>query len=293
MERFEFRKGTSDKFWKVEVQDNVLTVCFGRIGTRGSTKKRPFSSPSAALAEKQKLIQEKTRKGYVPSMSHSVGSRPPTAIAAIQVGEHVDEVARHLAEYLIECLRKKMAPAHFKNNWERQFGDEGGDEEKDTATVVDRTPYVTPDGVHYWEDEIEDIGIFPSFYQRAVRNEADKFIIFDDNAYVSIVALRGDPGAAEVEACVLQQKNIRLTVTAGGSPAKWPPELGPGIPIQSIWLGDKPAFVATLRDGTKVSIEKEYINDTNSVRARVFVGKKKVREYRYKEVESDEKDGDN
>lgn len=280
MERFEFRKGTSDKFWEVRVLDNTLTVHFGRIGAKGRVKEKSFSSSSAALAEKQKLVREKTHKGYVPAIASICGARrPPTAIAAVQVGEHTKEVAESVATWLTECLQKKMAPSHFKKIWERHF--EGEDrEEEDGITPVGEVPSKTPDGEHYWEDELENSYEIIALYHKAVRNEADKFITFDDNAFVSIVALRGDPGAAEVENCVRKDELcVPVVVTSGSS--KWPPELGPGTPIQSFSVAIAPAGHAILRDGTEVRINEDRIKGTNRIRARVFVGKKKVRDYEY------------
>lgn len=284
MKRFEFRKGTSNKFWQVEVRDNILTIHFGRIGTQGQIRKKSFASSLKALAKEQKLIQEKMRKGYIPSTTSAETTRnSSTAIAAVQVGEHTIEVAESVATWLTECLQKKMLPSHFKKIWERHF--EGEDrEEGDGFTPVGEVPGKTPDGEHYWEDELENSDDIIALYRKAVRNEADKFITFNDNAFVSIVALRGDPGAAEIEKCVLETDGgVYMAVTAGGGSAKWPPELGFGIPIQSLLLGVVPACVATLRDGRKITIMEKYPKDTKKVIATVFVGTDKVREYEYED----------
>jgi predicted DNA-binding WGR domain protein len=40
--RFEFREGTSNKFWEIERQGDSQIVRFGRMGTDGQTKKRSF-----------------------------------------------------------------------------------------------------------------------------------------------------------------------------------------------------------------------------------------------------------
>jgi predicted DNA-binding WGR domain protein len=70
--RFEFigadeDRGTSSsaKFWEVSVAGSDLTVRFGRIGTDGQTKVKSLGSADAATKEAEKLIAEKTRKGYV------------------------------------------------------------------------------------------------------------------------------------------------------------------------------------------------------------------------------------
>ncbi|MFY9259011.1 MAG: DUF4132 domain-containing protein [Gallionella sp.] len=64
MQRFEFIEGNSSKFWEVSVHDTELTVCFGRIGTKGQTNTKSFASASAALKERDQLIKQKTGKGY-------------------------------------------------------------------------------------------------------------------------------------------------------------------------------------------------------------------------------------
>ena len=65
MRRFEFSDSTSNKFWEVEVKGKTLNVTFGKIGTKGQSKPKDFATPEIAKAEMEKLIKEKTGKGYV------------------------------------------------------------------------------------------------------------------------------------------------------------------------------------------------------------------------------------
>ena len=65
MRRFEFSDSTSNKFWEVEVKGKTLNVTFGKIGTKGQSKPKDFTTPEKAKAEMEKLIKEKTGKGYV------------------------------------------------------------------------------------------------------------------------------------------------------------------------------------------------------------------------------------
>ena len=65
MRRFEFSDSTSNKFWEVDVKDKTLNVTFGKIGTKGQSKPKDFATPEKAKAEMEKLIKEKTGKGYV------------------------------------------------------------------------------------------------------------------------------------------------------------------------------------------------------------------------------------
>ena len=60
-------RGTSAsaKFWEVDVDGSTLIVRFGRIGTTGQTTRKEFPDPTTAVAEADKLIGQKTKKGYV------------------------------------------------------------------------------------------------------------------------------------------------------------------------------------------------------------------------------------
>lgn len=53
------------KFWEICVKGASLTVRFGKLGGAGQTQLKEFGDPSRAQAEAAKLIDEKTRKGYL------------------------------------------------------------------------------------------------------------------------------------------------------------------------------------------------------------------------------------
>ena len=61
---FEFDDGKSSKFWEVSVSGNDVTVRFGRIGTNGQTNTKSFADEESAQTHAEKLIAEKTSKGY-------------------------------------------------------------------------------------------------------------------------------------------------------------------------------------------------------------------------------------
>lgn len=65
--RFEFVEGTSSKFWEVSVSGCELTTTWGKIGTTGQSKTKEFATAEKARAEMDKLIEEKTEKGYEPA----------------------------------------------------------------------------------------------------------------------------------------------------------------------------------------------------------------------------------
>ncbi len=63
--RFEFVGGNSSKFWEVRVQGSDVYVAYGRIGSTGQTSFKTLESAQAATAHTEKLVREKTGKGYV------------------------------------------------------------------------------------------------------------------------------------------------------------------------------------------------------------------------------------
>jgi predicted DNA-binding WGR domain protein len=63
--RFEFSAGKSNKFWEIELAGNTVTTTWGRIGSNGQTKSKEFADTSKAQAEYDKLVKEKTSKGYL------------------------------------------------------------------------------------------------------------------------------------------------------------------------------------------------------------------------------------
>lgn len=64
MRRFELIEGNSSKFWEVEQADSALDIRWGRIGTAGQSQNKAFADAPKAAAAMDKLIKEKTGKGY-------------------------------------------------------------------------------------------------------------------------------------------------------------------------------------------------------------------------------------
>ena len=62
--RFTFVGGGSDKFWEIDVSGGKVTVSYGRNGTAGQSITKSFTDAAAAQKHADKLIHEKTGKGY-------------------------------------------------------------------------------------------------------------------------------------------------------------------------------------------------------------------------------------
>jgi predicted DNA-binding WGR domain protein len=61
---FEFVEGSSSKFWEIAQNGTDVTVRFGRIGTNGQSQTKTLADAAAATKHVEKLVKEKTAKGY-------------------------------------------------------------------------------------------------------------------------------------------------------------------------------------------------------------------------------------
>jgi uncharacterized protein YwqG/predicted DNA-binding WGR domain protein len=62
--RFVFHEGKSQKFWFIQVKGKSLIVTFGALGSSGKTQTTSFETQDKCLKEANKLIFQKTGKGY-------------------------------------------------------------------------------------------------------------------------------------------------------------------------------------------------------------------------------------
>jgi predicted DNA-binding WGR domain protein len=65
MRHFEFVEGSSKKFWEILLDGSSFTTKYGRIGADGQETIKEFDSADKAKKEYEKLVAEKTKKGYV------------------------------------------------------------------------------------------------------------------------------------------------------------------------------------------------------------------------------------
>jgi DNA ligase 1 len=65
--RYEFVEGSSAKFWEVAVDGTSVTTRWGRIGTAGQSSTKSYATDTAASTAAEKLVGEKTDKGYTPA----------------------------------------------------------------------------------------------------------------------------------------------------------------------------------------------------------------------------------
>ena len=64
MPRYELSEGSSNKFWDIKLTGKSFRTTYGKIGATGQTTIKEFSSDALAKKEFEKLVAEKTKKGY-------------------------------------------------------------------------------------------------------------------------------------------------------------------------------------------------------------------------------------
>lgn len=90
MRRFELSDGSSNKFWQISRDGAELRVTFGKIGTAGQTQLKDLVTEAAAIAEHDKLIKEKTKKGYAETGAPNA----PEAAAKVEKTEKAEKAAK-------------------------------------------------------------------------------------------------------------------------------------------------------------------------------------------------------
>ncbi|MEO6771779.1 MAG: WGR domain-containing protein [Kofleriaceae bacterium] len=75
---FEFSEGTSNKFWEVSLDGTSVRTRYGKLGTAGQITVKELSSKADAQKELDKLVAEKTKKGYAETTA-GAAAKPATA----------------------------------------------------------------------------------------------------------------------------------------------------------------------------------------------------------------------
>lgn len=115
----------SSKFWNIELQGSSHTVAYGRIGTQGQSVTKSFSSEDEARQDFEKLVKEKTRKGYVDAAAQDSpeGEIPLVAFSSINRYEDVQRnagtfVGRRVVDYDPEKPARSDVAYRFRSDWE-------------------------------------------------------------------------------------------------------------------------------------------------------------------------------
>src|SRR5262245_10585355 len=102
MRTFQYSDAKSHKFWNIEVTGNSFTVTYGKISSAGQTQTKTFASAAEAQKAADKLVKEKTSKGYVET-TPKVGVPEAEALeASIRANPHDVNAIAAYADWLQE-----------------------------------------------------------------------------------------------------------------------------------------------------------------------------------------------
>ncbi|NHZ40804.1 DUF4132 domain-containing protein [Massilia aquatica] len=96
MRRFELSDGASHKFWQISQDGSDVNVCYGRIGSAGTSQTRHHADAGKAAASMEKLIREKSAKGYAETNAGE-GPTPPQPLVPPSSTPPTGEIAPWLA----------------------------------------------------------------------------------------------------------------------------------------------------------------------------------------------------
>ncbi len=150
MRRFELVEDGSRKFWEVAVEGSTVTVRFGRLGTDGQTKDKAHGSPAAAQKEADKLVAEKTKKGYVEVTGGKAGA--PTSGAQRAAADRNDlELAKKGFPELEESTYGELTFTNEPSIVDSFLTDEDADRWKKTFSAMEWVAEEADGGaVGYW-----------------------------------------------------------------------------------------------------------------------------------------------
>jgi predicted DNA-binding WGR domain protein len=64
MPRYEFKEGSSNKFWEITLDGSSFTTKYGRIGSDGQETIKDWDDDDKAKTEYDKIIAKKVKEGY-------------------------------------------------------------------------------------------------------------------------------------------------------------------------------------------------------------------------------------
>src|SRR5438477_3768381 len=102
MRTFQYSDAKSHKFWNIEVSGSGFTATYGKVGSAGQSQTKTFASAEQALAEADKLIREKLKKGYVETTPNAAVSEVEAFERALAENPHDLAGWCAYADYLAE-----------------------------------------------------------------------------------------------------------------------------------------------------------------------------------------------
>ncbi len=163
-ERYECKVGDASKFWEPEVRGKKLIVRFGKIGSASQTNEKTFASKAEATRERDRLVREKIKKGYV-----LVGGENGEIVDMVHIGS-LDECSWDALVYMAKELTKLLK--------------RGRPELCDSGALFENVDGVNIDSDILW-DSLDKINTL------AHDLGADRIVAFSDNELCYLMAVAG------------------------------------------------------------------------------------------------------
>lgn len=270
---FHFHSGSSSKFWAIEMKgDDSFDVNYGKIGTDGQTKTKEFKSAEAAQKAYDKLIAEKTSKGYEEVAgdgggdSSSNGKLSEMFFSTTKNQDDIGEMSVFIGKRIVEykdpkSIRKGNKHVYkFVVDWDSENAYEPRLKEflaSDAATEADAIvlgnwspePDVKPDFIvkHIVDNKDRLSGMLAVFFGEIAQEENEMSWIRQTDMGPLLAALpnlellrtRGSDGLAFSK---VKHDNLRaLGVETGGLPKKVLTQICkaklPKLEYLELWLG--------------------------------------------------------
>lgn len=109
LQYFELQDGTSSKFWQISLTAHTIATRYGKIGTHGKTTTKDFDDPAKARQEYDKLVKEKTGKGYIEIIKDSKALTPgdfyiiseKEAVERFQLNQYINGLYDDGGKYMV------------------------------------------------------------------------------------------------------------------------------------------------------------------------------------------------
>lgn len=249
---------TSNKYWTCDVHGTTVQTIWGATGRMPHKRVQMFPSHEKARHAYHTAVWGKLAKGYKPRyvdyaklLEHSAPNAPPCVIASLCIGEYVNlsqDIIEDVCMWITTCLYYDLSPLRFERLWNTLCDGEGNE------TLTERLGRT---GETYWLEVITALGesFLPELYSEAIVNQADRMIWVNIYGDISLVVLRGDPGAEAIERCA----DAEYTQCAE---TEWPSACSSGAPIASMHILGNPDGVV-LRNGLVITREEVVCPDSS------------------------------
>ncbi len=101
MPRFEYKDKSSHKFWEIQQKGKKVEVRFGKVGNEGQKKVKDLGNKALAIAEYDKLIKAKKKKGYAPAGKKPSAPPPPTFPRDLKQEAEIEKTPSDVDQYLV------------------------------------------------------------------------------------------------------------------------------------------------------------------------------------------------